>query len=69
MPGPGAHVQAALTRGGFPGDVGHDAEPGRQPGAILHRPIIGTSSPPGNRETAARRGRPRPRANADVFSG
>jgi hypothetical protein len=22
------------------------------PGAISHRPIIGTSSPPGNRETA-----------------
>ena len=54
MPHPGAHFQAALARGGFLRDVRHDAEPRQRPRAISHRPIIGTSSPPGNRETAAR---------------
>ncbi len=44
MPRPGAHFQAALARGGFLRDVGHDAERSQLSRAISHRPIIGTSS-------------------------
>ena len=52
MPHPCPHLQAALTRGGLLRDVRHDAEGSQLPGVISHRPIIGVSHSPGNRETA-----------------
>ena len=52
MPYPCPHLQAALTRGGLLRDVRHDAEGSQLPRVISHRPIIGVSHPPGNRETA-----------------
>ena len=52
MPYPCPHLQAALTPGGLLRDVRHDAEGSQLPRVISHRPIIGVSHPPGNRETA-----------------